>query len=70
MITADWMDRENLCARRANSGGDVIMEDFFHYYLDYPYAMTPLKKTYDFDPLPEGLTETGKQHILGVETPL
>ena len=70
VITADWMDRENLCARRANSGGDVIMEDFFHYYLDYPYAMTPLKKTYDFDPLPEGLTETGKQHILGVETPL
>ncbi len=70
VITADWMDRESLCVRRANNGGDVIMEDFFHYYLDYPYAMTPLKKTYAFDPLPEGLTETGKQHILGVETPL
>ena len=70
IVTADWMDREHLCAARANAGGDVIMEDFFHYYLDYPYAMTPLKKTYTFDPLPEGLSETGKQHILGVETPL
>ena len=70
VITADWMDRENLCTRRANGGSDVIMEDFFHYYLDYPYAMTPLKKTYCFDPLPEGLTENGRQHILGVETPL
>ena len=70
VITADWMDRENLCARRANGGGDVIMEDFFHYYLDYPYGMTPLKKTYCFDPLPQRLTEGGKQHVLGVETPL
>ena len=70
VIAADWMDREDLCARRANSGSDVIIEDFFHYYLDYPYAMTPLKKTYTFDPLPKGLTEKGKQHILGVETPL
>lgn len=70
VIIADWMDRDKLCPARANAGGDVIMEDFFHYYLDYPYAMTPLKKVYTFNPLPKGLTEMGKPGVIGVETPL
>ncbi len=70
VIVADWMDRDKLCPARANAGGAIIAEDFFHYYLDYPYAMTPVKKVYTFDPLPEGLTDFGKAHIIGVETPL
>ena len=70
IIVADWMDRDKLCPARANDGGSIVAEDFFHYYLDYPYAMTPLKKVYTFNPLPEGLTEAGKQNIIGVETPL
>lgn len=28
----------------AEKGGEVIESDFFHYYCDYPYGMTPLKK--------------------------
>ena len=70
VIIADWMDRDKLCPKRANAGGEIIAEDFFHYYLDYPYAMTPLKKVYTFDPLPEGLTEMGRPGVIGVETPL
>ncbi len=69
VIVADWMDREKLCPARADKGGLLIAEDFFHYYLDYPYAMTPLKKVYRFDPL-EGLSERGTANVIGVEAPL
>jgi hexosaminidase len=63
------MDRDKLCPARADRGGLIIAEDFFHYYLDYPYAMTPLKKVYTFDPL-EGYSEQGKPGVIGVEAPL
>jgi hexosaminidase len=51
----------------ANSGRKVIMSDFLHLYLDYPYAMTPLAKTYAFEPL-KGLERP--ENILGVEAPI
>ena len=35
--------------------------------MDYPYGMTPLNKTYDFDPLLPGLSFEGERNILGVE---
>lgn len=69
IVVADWMDRDKLCPARADKGGLIIAEDFFHYYLDYPYAMTPLKKVYTFDPL-EGHSERGKLSVIGVEAPL
>lgn len=70
VVVCNWMDKANDCVRRANSGGKVIEEDFFHYYLDYPYGMTPLKKTYTFDPMRKGLTAEGRNNIIGVEAPL
>ena len=70
VVVCNWMDKANRCVDWANAGGRVIEEDFFHYYLDYPYGMTPLQKTYDFDPMRAGLTETGRANILGVETPI
>ena len=69
IIVASWMDRDGLCPARADKGGLIIAEDFFHYYLDYPYAMTPLKKTYTFDPL-AGFSEKGGAGVIGVEAPL
>lgn len=70
VIVCDWMDRSNKCEEYANKGGKIIAEDFYHYYLDYPYGMTPLKKTYGFSPLLEKLDEKGKKNVLGVETPI
>lgn len=66
----DWMDREHKSEQWANSGGKIIIEDFFSFYLDYPYGMTPLEKTYTFDPMFERLDETGKENVIGVETPI
>ena len=70
-ITAQmWMDRDELCIKHANSGGDVIISDFYHYYLDYPYGMTPLDKVYNYKIESNKLNAVGRGHIIGVETPL
>lgn len=67
---ADWMDKEHRSENWANCGGKVIVEDFFHYYLDYPYGMTSLKKTYNYNPMLEKLNGIGMKNIIGVETPI
>lgn len=65
-----WMDKNNDCAHWANSGGRIIVSDYYSYYCDYPYGMTPLKKTYKFNPhLPDIIPERRK-YIMGVEAPI
>lgn len=54
--------------KHANAGKDLIMSPFFHYYLDYPYGMTPLKKTFKFNPVPKWLNDESK--LIGIEAPL
>lgn len=63
-----WMDKNGECARWANGGGQVIASDFYHCYCDYPYAMTPLRKTYSYRPTPRSVREAG--NIWGVEATL
>lgn len=70
-VTAQmWMDRDSLCVKHANSGGSVIISDFYHYYLDYPYGMTPLDKVYNYNPVQKGMTADGADNIIGIEAPL
>mgnify|MGYP000945847070 CR=1 FL=1 len=54
----------------ADGGRKTIISKFSPYYLDYPYGMTPLKKTYNFDPEMDGFTSEGLKNIMGVEAPL
>jgi hexosaminidase len=65
-----WMERGEAprAAREANGGRRTIVSDYYHYYLDYPYGMTSLAKTYGYDPVFEGLERP--ESILGVEAPL
>ena len=70
VVVCDWMDRSGKCEQFANKGGKIIIEDFYAYYLDYPYGMTPLKKTYGFSPMLEKLDAVGRKNVLGVETPI
>lgn len=63
-----WMDRKKDSVAFANKGGKVIVSDFFHYYCDYPYGMTPLNKTYNFDPILKGISR--KNSVIGVEAPI
>ncbi|MBQ8433840.1 MAG: beta-N-acetylhexosaminidase [Clostridia bacterium] len=52
--------------KQANAGRPTIMSPFFHMYFDYPYGMTPFKKTLKFNPL-KGVKKHAKDNVLGVE---
>ncbi len=65
-----WMDGKKHSVTHANRGGDVITSDFYHYYCDYPYHMTPLKKCYGFDPVLKGIKPEAHSRVIGVEAPL
>ncbi len=45
-----WMGNKELTDEFGRKGGRIIQSDFYHYYCDYPYAMTPVRKTYNFNP--------------------
>lgn len=53
-------------AREANSGRNVIMSPFFSLYFDYPYAMTPIAKTWRYNPA-KGVKKDCMSNVLGVE---
>ena len=65
-----WMDKAKKSVKRANSGGKLIVSDFYHYYMDYPYGMTPLKKVYGYNPVLKGLDHVGETSVVGVEAPV
>lgn len=63
-----WMDKKKLSVDFANNGGRMINSDFFHYYCDYPYGMTPLIKTYNHNPVHKNIKD--KNTVIGVEAPI
>lgn len=67
-----WMDgKKAIHTKKAiQLGRQVIISDFIHYYLDYPYGMTPLSKTYNYNPILEGVLSEDEKAIIGIEAPL
>ena len=63
VIVQRWMDRKDLCGSFAENGGRLIESDFYHYYFDYPYGMTPMKKAFAYDPF----GAYGESAVTGVE---
>lgn len=53
-------------AREANKGRKIIMSPFVKVYFDYPYGMTPLSKTWRYNPL-KGVKKGFANNVLGVE---
>ncbi|MCE5190045.1 MAG: family 20 glycosylhydrolase [Eubacteriales bacterium] len=72
IITQFWtpfyMEGAGRTARRVNAGSAAVMSPFLRVYYDYPYAMTPLKKTYGFEPVLRGIRTRARQRVLGVES--
>lgn len=54
-------------AHYANAGERVIGSDFFHMYFDYPYAATPLKKTFHYEPVLRGVKKSARGNFTGME---
>lgn len=57
-------------ARYVNAGGKAILSPVTRVYYDYPYAVTPLKKTYEYRPTLRGIRKERQGNILGVEAAL
>lgn len=66
-----WMDKTDASIKWANSGAPTIIESFFPYYVDYPHGMHSLRDIYVYNPKKiKGLTELGKNSIIGIESPI
>lgn len=64
-----WLGGDEMTGKHVENGGFVIFSPFFHYYMDYPFGMTPLKKTLSYIP-PLNLSDEAEKRIAGVEAPL
>ena len=56
-----------LTTRRVNAGGKAIISHCLRVYYDYPYALTPLRKTYGFEPVLPGIHRSREAGVLGLE---
>lgn len=56
-----------ITASHINKGRRAIISNFFNMYFDYPYSMTPLRKTYKFRPVYIGVRRKNISNVLGVE---
>jgi hexosaminidase len=57
-------------ARHLNAGGQAILSPVTRMYFDYPYAATPLAKTYRYSAQMRGVRKRSAGNILGVEAAL
>ncbi|MEX0275431.1 MAG: beta-N-acetylhexosaminidase [Flavobacteriaceae bacterium] len=61
-----WKGDIALLSQAAEMGYDIVNSIHSETYLDYSYERIPLKKAYDFNPIPEGLDEKYSDQIQGV----
>ncbi|TES94800.1 MAG: beta-N-acetylhexosaminidase [Promethearchaeota archaeon] len=62
-----WTNNLKLVLQHAIKGRKVVMSEMSAVYLNYPYNLIPTKKTYLYDPIPEGYDNNYEKHILGIE---
>jgi hexosaminidase len=70
MIGQHWLKGDEQVEKHLRSGRKFVISRFFYYYLDYDYSMTPLSKTYNFEPIPSTLEPEYHDNIIGIEAPL
>ena len=70
VIGQHWLRGDEQVKEHLRAGRKFIISRFFYYYLDYDYSMTPLSKTYNFEPVPPTLEQEYHDNILGIEAPL
>ncbi|UCS91656.1 beta-N-acetylhexosaminidase [Echinicola marina] len=61
-----WKGDLNLAVQAAENGYDIVNSYYAHTYFDYDYKTIPLKKVYDFNPVPKGLDSKYHNKILGM----
>ena len=51
----------------ADNGSDMVITPDFEYYFDFMNEATPLKKVYNYEPVPADFTPAQAKHVLGVQ---
>ena len=62
-----WTFNFDTVLEHIRKGRDVVMSEMSAVYLNYPYKLIPLSKTYQYDPIPKDLEEKYHKYILGLE---
>ena len=65
--TPAYTEGKGRTVRFANAGGRVIGSEFLRVYFDYPYALTPLKKTFRYEPVLRGVKKSARGNFIGME---
>ena len=61
-----WKGDPALIKQTVQKGYDIVNAYHEYTYLDYSYESIPLEKAYHFNPVPEGLTDEQRSHVLGI----
>ena len=65
-----WFRHKENLIDAARRGRAVICSSFWDCYLDHGYALTPLKRAYDYEPVFRELDADAASSIVGIEAPL
>ncbi|MBB6499579.1 beta-N-acetylhexosaminidase [Pedobacter cryoconitis] len=61
-----WKGTTEMVTDAASKGYDVVNSYHIYTYLDYDYKEIPIRKAYEFNPIPEGLDPKYDKHVLGL----
>ena len=62
-----WTTNLKQVLEHARLGRKVVMSEFKAVYLNYPYNLIPLERTYNYEPIPNELESKFHKRILGIE---
>jgi len=60
-----WRGTTDMITSAASKGYDLVNSYHIYTYLDYDYKKIPIRKAYDFNPIPAGLDPQYNKHVLG-----
>lgn len=69
VVMQQWLDPHS-AANAARAGNDVVASPVAWAYFDYSYDTIPMRKVYEAEPIPAGLTPDEQKHILGPQANL
>ena len=62
-----WAGDFSTAIEHVKRGRDTIMSDMRFTYLNYPYKLTHLEQSYEYEPVPDDLPTEYHRYILGIE---
>jgi len=65
-----WVRNKKNLLQAVRNGQKVVNSAYLDTYLDHSYALTPLSRAYNFEPLFKELDPKSAQNILGLEAPM